>query len=100
MPPRNNFTDVTLVSEDGLHPAAHSVILAPISPRMRTILIKNSRHHPLLYCKGIKALTLMDVGMCGNDYTTLTAIGTHMCMHHVALVNFLCMVCDEDFVTV
>ena len=39
-PPRVDFTDVTLVYEDGQHQAAHSVILAATSPRARTMLIK------------------------------------------------------------
>ena len=48
VPLRRDFTDVTLVSEDGQHPAAHSVILAASIPRMRDIIIRNIHHHPLL----------------------------------------------------
>ena len=47
-PLRRYFTDITLVSEDGRHSAAHSVILAASIPRMRDIHIKNNHYHPLL----------------------------------------------------
>ena len=43
-----DFTDVTLVSEDGQHQAAHSVILAATSPRVRTMLIKKIHNYPLI----------------------------------------------------
>ena len=47
--PMIDFTDVTLVSEDGQHQAAHSVILAATSPRVRTsMLTKKIHNYPLI----------------------------------------------------
>lgn len=40
--------DVTLVSKDGHHQAAHSKILATTSPRMGTILVKKLHNYPLI----------------------------------------------------
>ena len=43
-----DFTDVTLVSEDGQYQAAHRVILAATSPRLMTMLIKKIHIYPLI----------------------------------------------------
>ena len=49
------FTDVTLVCEDGQQMEAHKVILASSSPFFEKILQKIKHPHPLLYLKGFQA---------------------------------------------
>ena len=51
----NDFTDVTLVCEDGLVLEAHKVILAASSPFFLDVLKLTKQHpHPLIYLKGVK----------------------------------------------
>ena len=49
------FTDVTLVCEDGQQMEAHKVILASSSPFFDKILQKSKHPHPLLYLKGFQS---------------------------------------------
>ena len=48
-----DFSDVTLAGADGELVEAHRVILSSCSPVLRTILLKISNDHPLLYMKGM-----------------------------------------------
>ena len=52
------FSDITLVCEDGTQVEAHKVILASSSPFFMEILKRNKHAHPLIYMRGIKAETL------------------------------------------
>ena len=49
------FTDVTLVCEDGQQIEAHKVILACSSPLFEKILQKSKHPHPLIYLRGIQS---------------------------------------------
>ena len=49
------FSDVTLVSEDGQQIEAHKVILASASPFFLELLKRNKHPHPLIYMRGVKA---------------------------------------------
>ena len=49
-----DFSDVTLVSEDGKQIETHKIILASSSPFFKNVLIKNKHQHPLIYMKGVK----------------------------------------------
>ena len=49
-----DFTDVTLVCEDGQQVEAHKVILAASSPLLKKLLSKNQHPHPLIYMRGTK----------------------------------------------
>ena len=49
------FTDITLVSEDGQVLEAHKVILSASSPFFMNILKLNKHIHPLVYLKEFKA---------------------------------------------
>ena len=49
----NDFTDVTLVCEDGQQVEAHKVILAVSSPVFQSLLKKNKHPHPLIYMRGM-----------------------------------------------
>ena len=51
----NDFTDVTLVCEDGLQIEAHRVVLCASSLFFKTILKMNSHSHPLVYMRGLKS---------------------------------------------
>ena len=48
-----DFSDVTLAGADGNFVEAHRVILSSCSPVLKTILLKISHTHPLLYLKGM-----------------------------------------------
>ena len=49
------FTDVTLVCEDGHQMQAHKVILASSSPFFDKILLRSKHSHPLIYLKGFQS---------------------------------------------
>ena len=48
------FSDVTLVSEDGEPVEGHRVILAASSPFFKNLLQRNKHVHPLIYMRGVK----------------------------------------------
>ena len=48
-----DFTDVTLVAEDGQQLAAHRVILAASSSFLQRLLRKTKHPHPLLLMRGV-----------------------------------------------
>merc|ERR1719357_1340277 len=56
-----DFTDVTLVCDDGQTIAAHKVILSACSDFFKKILVKSSHPHPLIYLKGISYLQMRDL---------------------------------------
>ena len=56
-----DFTDVTLISEDGLQLQAHKVILSASSPFFMNIFKINRNPNPLLYLKGFKANQLHSI---------------------------------------
>jgi len=55
---RDDFCDVTLVSEGNHQILAHKLILSASSTVFRNILIANNNQNPLIYFKGIKAKEL------------------------------------------
>ena len=50
-----DFTDVTLVCEDGQQLEVHKVILASSSPFFWNILKKHKHPNPLIYMRGLKS---------------------------------------------
>ena len=48
-----DFSDITLAGADGELVEAHRAILGSCSPVLKTILLKISNNHPLLYMKGM-----------------------------------------------
>ena len=65
----NDFSDVTLVCEDGQQVEAHKVILACSSPVFQSILKRNKHAHPLLYMRGMKSedlVAILDFLYCGE----------------------------------
>ena len=64
-----DFTDVTLVCEDGQQVAAHKVILASSSPFFHNVLKRNKHSQPLIYMKGAKfedLSAIVDFLYCGE----------------------------------
>ena len=64
-----DFTDVTLVCEDGKQVEAHKVILANSSPFFQHILRKNKHINPLVYMRGVKSddlFAIVDFLYCGE----------------------------------
>ena len=53
------FTDVTLVCEDGQLVEAHKAILASSSPFFLNLLRRNKHPHPLIYMRGLKSEDLV-----------------------------------------
>merc|ERR1719187_1738677 len=56
-----DFSDVTLVCEDGQQMEAHKVILATSSPFFEKILQKNKHPHPLIYLKGFQSRDFVSI---------------------------------------
>ena len=54
-----DFTDVTLVCEDGQQVEAHKVVLVASSPFFLNILKRNKHPHPLIYMRGVRPENLM-----------------------------------------
>ena len=52
---KREFTDVTLVCEDGQQVEAHKVILASSSPFFEKLLQKSKHPHPLIYLRGFQS---------------------------------------------
>ena len=55
------FTDVTLVCEDGHLIEGHKVILASSSPLFEKILQKSKHPHPLIYLKGFQSKDFVSI---------------------------------------
>ena len=55
------FSDVTLVCEDGQQMEAHKVIMAASSPFFEKIFQKNKHPHPLIYLRGFKSEDLVAI---------------------------------------
>ena len=53
-----DFTDVTLVCEDGRQVEAHKVVLIASSPFFLNILKRNKHSHPLIFMRGVKSENL------------------------------------------
>ena len=50
-----DFSDVTLVCEDGQQIEAHKVVLAASSPFFQNLLRRNKHPHPLVFMRGVKS---------------------------------------------
>ena len=64
-----DFTDVTLVCEEGKQVEVHKVVLASSSPFFQNILRKNKHIHPLIYMRGMKSddlFAIIDFLYCGE----------------------------------
>ena len=53
------FTDVTLVCEDGQKVEAHKLVLVASSPFFKNILTKKKNLHPLIYMRGVRSENLL-----------------------------------------
>ena len=65
----DEFSDVTLVCEDGQQVEAHKVILVASSPFFLSLLRKNKHAHPLIYMRGMEFTDLkaiLDFIYCGE----------------------------------
>ena len=56
-----DFSDITLVSEDGHQVEAHKVVLAGSSSFFQKLLKKNKHAHPLLYMRGVSSEDLLAI---------------------------------------
>ena len=57
----NEFTDVTLVCEDGQQVGAHKVVLVSSSPFFLNMFKRNKHSHPLVYMRGLTFENLLSV---------------------------------------
>ena len=57
----SDFSDVTLVDEEGQQVEAHKIILSACSPFFRSVLWKNKHLHPMIYMRGLKSKDLLAV---------------------------------------
>ena len=51
---QNNFTDVTLITDDHVKIEAHKLVLCSGSKMFEKFLMDNPHSHPMMYLKGIK----------------------------------------------
>ena len=56
-----DFSDVTLVCEDGKQVGAHKIILLSSSPFFQNLLQRNKHSHPIIYMRGMKSEDLLAV---------------------------------------
>ena len=56
-----DFSDVTLVSEENAPVEAHRVILSACSPFFGSVLKKNKSSHPMIYMRGLKSKDLVAI---------------------------------------
>ena len=64
-----DFTNVTLVCEDGTRVESHKLILASCSPILSDLLKTNPHPRPMLYMRGIKSgflMAMVDFVYCGE----------------------------------
>ena len=64
-----NFSDVTLVCEDGEQIDSHKIILAAFSPFFEKLLERNDHPHPLIFMRGTKKddlASVIDFLYCGE----------------------------------
>ena len=57
----SDFSDVTLVSEDGKQFGAHRLVLALSSPFFQNVFRKAKHAHPLIYMRGMKSKNLQAI---------------------------------------
>ena len=57
----NNFSDVTLVSDDQIQFKAHRFVLSACSPVLKDILLDNPHPYPLLYLRGVKQHEVLSI---------------------------------------
>ena len=70
-----NFTDVTLVCEDGQQVKAHKFVLASSSSFFNALLKKNIHPHPLIYMRGLRLEDIL--AMMDFIYSTLWGPHNH-----------------------
>ena len=56
-----DFSDVTLVCEDGQQLSVHKIILAASSPLFHNMFVQNKHGHPLVYMRGMKSEDLVSI---------------------------------------
>ena len=59
--PENDYSDVTLVSDDKIPFQAHKYVLSASSPVLKNILLDNPQSHPLIYLRGVKHQELKSI---------------------------------------
>ena len=75
-----NFTDVTLVCEDGQQVEAHRVILVASSPFFKGLLERNKNPHPLIYIRRLKFEDLL---------LTSSTVARQMCFRKISTPSSL-----------
>ena len=73
----NNYSDVTLVSDDKIPFQAHRYVLSAFSPVLKNILLSNPHSHPLIYLSGVSHEEL-------NSILQFIYLG-------VASINYICL---------
>jgi len=79
----DDFSDITLVSEDKQHVKAHRVILAASSPFFKDLLQTNQHPQPLVYMRGVRGTTLealVDFIYCGEANVLQEGIDTFLAL--------------------
>jgi len=71
---KDNFVDVTLVSDDQESFQAHKIVLSSFSPVLKDLLLSNSHPHPIIFLRGVKTANLwLILQFIYNGYVELTS---------------------------
>ena len=57
----NQYSDVTLVSDDQILFKAHKIVLNACSPVLKKIIDNNPTQHPLIYLRGIQSYEMESI---------------------------------------
>ena len=91
------FTDVTLVCEDGQQMEAHKVIMASLSPFFEKLIEKTKHPHPLIYLKGFQSkdfawildfLYFGEANVCQEDLDYFLTIAAEIQLKGLSGQNF------------
>ena len=77
------FTDVTLASDDGTLIQSHKIVLASSSPFFMEILKKNKHPHPLIFMRGTKTeelVAVLDFLYCGEVFVDQQNLQTFLAL--------------------
>jgi len=95
-----DFSDVTLVCEDGQQLEAHRIILAASSPFFQNMLRKNKQPNPLIYMKGVKSVdlvALIDFLYCGEVQVLRDNLENFMAMAEELKIKGLWKEKEEEY---
>jgi len=93
---KEQFCDVTLVSDEQIPIPAHKIVLSACSPYFRNILVNNNHPHPLIYLRGVKLTELSSI--MAFIYTGEAAIFQDSINDFLEVAKDLEISCEESII--